>query len=92
MKFKVGEIAIIQNLINDITNDGTEVEVIEDLDLRSTRFKVGIVETMCYVVRRPDGLVWHCLPHQLRKKESPDVSTWEDFKKVCGFDPTKVTA
>lgn len=81
-QFKVGEIAIIQNAINDHTNNGTEVEIVGGLGARNTRFIDGERVITCYVTKTKDGVIWNCMPHQLRRRPpKQDHSEWA-AKKV----------
>lgn len=94
-QFKVGEIAILQNLVGEGATcyNGTECEVIAPLEARRMMIFPIVVE--CYVVRDCDGNFRYAMPMMLRKKQPPQedsdrntVVEWKD----CGWQPNKVPA
>lgn len=93
-QFKVGEIAILQNLVGDTAcYNGTECEITEPLQRRTVPF--FRIEVDVYTIRNCDGEKVYVLEKFLRKKRPPqedsDRNTVVEWKE-CGWQPNKVPA
>lgn len=92
--FKVGEIAIMQNLVGFAASwNGAEVEIIEDIQRRihPVMCPEGV---MAYKVAFRDMPPAFALEHQLRKKQPPkeeDINTVVSWDQVA-WQPTEVPA
>ena len=82
--FKVGDVAIAQNLIHYSEDNGKEVEIIGPLQKRFWKSpRTGEIGSgMCYLVLWPDGNTTAQDPYTLRPKQPPrreqdEVVSWE---------------
>lgn len=82
--FKVGDVAIIQNLLYWPELNGQEVEILRELEERAWRCDKSGYEgfSLCYVVLWPNGEITAQKPHELRLKKPPrreqdEVVSWE---------------
>lgn len=70
-QFKVGEIAIFQNAMFNLSINGQEVEIIGGL--HEYIGEVTGLRRQGYRIRLPCGRASNALPHQLRKKNPPST-------------------
>lgn len=86
---KMGDICIAQNFHIHVRYNGMECEVISDLiDI----IKDGEFFGLGYIVKFSDNDRKQVRVFNLRHKKPPeDLSTWEEFENLCGFNPSKIT-
>lgn len=92
--FKVGEIAILQNMTGGAAiYNGAECEVTEPLTRRT--MPVLNIDIDVYTIRHPDGADAYVLESWLRKKQPPqsdsDINTVVEWKD-CAWQPSRVPA
>lgn len=82
--FKVGDVAIIQNMSHFFERNGMEVEIVGGLKMRiAVQVATGVmVNQMMYLVQWPDGEITGQQHHELRPKQPPrreldEVVSWE---------------
>jgi hypothetical protein len=87
--FEVGEVVILQNVLNHYEANGEEAVILEGLDNRpiATIFG-GHAYITCYVIEWRDNM-YMATPHMLRKKPPPPQS-WEKIEEITGWNPTKI--
>jgi hypothetical protein len=91
MKFKIGEVVILRNTVYFPQYEGCEVEIIQDIRTITSTQDGKVVDAYEIKILQDDKVL-NAQTHQLKRKPpNQDTTTWEEFKKVCGFDPSKVT-
>lgn len=97
-KFKVGDLCIGQHFVCDTERNGMECEVVAFLPgggtFTNSRFDGKVViDQNAYAVQWADSFLSWVAEGNLRKKPPKEKkSSWEQIEKLCGWNPTKVTA
>ena len=91
-KFKIGEIVILINVMNEIFRHqvGTECEIASERYQNNGRVGYDIFIEGDIYPYNSDGR-WFTLESNLRKKKPPkeELSTWEEIQKLTNWSPNK---
>jgi len=92
-EFKVGEVAIVANVVNQILSCyiGTEVTIVGELRPASRLSRLE--GQMVHDIRTVDGVSAIARPCDLRKKRPPQETTdWQAIASITGWHPAGVPA